>query len=101
MTAAKENLYLLKDLATKTKRIGDDLPALKQAADWIRDFICQDHPAPARKGRPVCPFVPPAIDRDTLWLAPERVRSRSQLEMSEVIDEYRELFVRMVPRDDP
>ena len=75
MAASMENLYLLKDLATKTKRIGGDLPAVKKAADWIRDYICQEDTRLGKAG-PVCPFVPPAIDHDALWLAPERVRGR-------------------------
>lgn len=96
MAATMENLYLLKDLATKTRRIGDDLPALKTAADWIRDYICQED---TQLGRAVCPFVPPAIDHDVLWLAPERVRGRTQLQMSRVMDSYKDLFLEIAPKE--
>ena len=76
MPARKENLYVLRDLALpkRTGRLSkEDLQALKTIADWTRDFVAQSHPHLGRGG-PVCPFVPPAIENDTLWFAVEHIR---------------------------
>src|SRR4030095_6045672 len=49
---------------------------LRSVADWIGTFVAQAHPDLGRAG-PVCPFVPGACERETLWLAPERIADRS------------------------
>jgi len=49
---------------------------------------------------PVCPFVPAAIEHDGLWLAPEPVRTLKQLEVANLIDDYKRLFLRIAPREE-
>jgi hypothetical protein len=48
---------------------------------------------------PVCPFVPPALERKTLWLAPEQIADRSAPEVVQRMDEYRRLFLHLQPTD--
>lgn len=40
-------------------------PALDTIAAWVRDYLCQPHPALGRDG-PMCPFVPKALQKRLL-----------------------------------
>jgi len=102
MPARRENLYLLQDLAIypKTKRLSnDELQALRKIADWTRDFVSRPHVNLGREG-PVCPFVPPAIENNTLWLAVEHVDGLSELEVAVLLNSYKELFLSLHPREE-
>jgi len=57
-----------------------DLNALRAVEDWIKAFVSMPHKDLGRTG-PVCPFVPGALDRKTLWLASERISDRSSLDV--------------------
>ena len=66
------NLFLLEDLedAERTSELAaGDLAALHAVADWIKAFVARPHQDLGRPGS-VCPFVPGAMERKTLWLAP-------------------------------
>lgn len=102
MPALKENLYLLRDLTSprKTARLSDeDLHAVKAIADWTRDFVARSHPQLGRAGT-VCPFVPPAIEQDTLWFAVEHIDELSERQAADVMNQYKDLFLTMDPRKD-
>src|SRR5262245_3865013 len=67
------NLFLIEDLddlSRTTKLAKSDLDALRAVADWIKSFVARPHKDLGREG-PVCPFVPEALERKTLWLASE------------------------------
>ena len=79
MSAQTTNLFLLEDLedSTRTGKLADsDLNALNAVADWIQTFVATPNKDLGRAG-PVCPFVPGACERKTLWLAPEQIADRS------------------------
>jgi hypothetical protein len=100
MPARKEHLYVLRDLALpkRTGRLAkEDLQALKTIADWTRDFVAQPHPHLGRGG-PVCPFVPPAIEHDTLWFAVEHINHLSAGQAADVMKQYKDLFLNLDPR---
>ena len=85
------SLFLLEDLAsgTKTKELAkSDLDALHAVADWINSFVTRPHKDLGRSGA-VCPFVPGALERKTLWLAPERIGNRSAQEVVQLMDGYK------------
>ena len=46
---------------------------------------------------PVCPFVPGACERKTLWLAPERIANQSVPDVVELMNDYRRLLLRAQP----
>ena len=46
---------------------------------------------------PVCPFVLEALERKTLWLAPEHLSDRSVLDVAELINRYRRILVQAQP----
>jgi len=94
-------LFLLEELddMSRTSELAQaDLDALRAVADWIKTFVANPHPDLGRAG-PVCPFVPGAVVRNTLWLAPERVAERSMSEIVELITGYQRLFEDAPPTD--
>ena len=48
---------------------------------------------------PVCPFVPGAWERKTLWLAPEQITDRSVQDVIELINAYKKLLLQAQPID--
>jgi len=101
MPAHNSNLFLLQDLEDlgKTRQLADgDLNALATVADWIRTFVASPHKDLGRAG-PVCPFVPHALERRTLWLAPEHVGDRSVRDVAELMNGYRKLLLQSQPID--
>jgi hypothetical protein len=88
------NLFLLEELDDRsgTSDLAQaDLDALRAVADWIKSFVSNPHQDLGRAG-PVCPFVPGALARNTLWLAPERVAERSVSDVVELTKGYQRLF---------
>src|SRR5262249_3389697 len=57
-------------------------------AGWINSFVARPHKDLGRGG-PVCPFVPEALKRKNLWLAPEHVAGRSVADVVQLINGYK------------
>ena len=101
MPAQTNNLYLLEDLddASKTRQLAkSDLAALRTVAGWITSFVARPHKDIGRDG-PVCPFVPEALERKTLWLAAEHIADRSVPDVVQLINGYKTQFLRAQPID--
>ena len=101
MAAQTANLYLLEDLddASKTRQLANsDLAALRTVADWIKSFVVRPHKDLGRAG-PVCPFVPEALERKTLWLAPDQIADLEVPAVVELINGYQRLFLDAQPTD--
>ena len=95
------NLFLLEDLEDvgKTSELAEsDLDALHAVADWIKTFVVRPHENLDRAG-PVCPFVPGALERKTLWLAPEQIADRGVPHVVRLLDDYKSLFLGAEPTD--
>jgi uncharacterized protein DUF6875 len=95
------NLFLLEELedVSRTRELTDsDLDALRAVAGWIETFVARPHKDLGRAG-PVCPFVPGALERDTLWLAPEQIADRSVTDAAGLISGYQGLFKDAQPAD--
>ena len=98
-TASK--LLLLEDLedAGKTSELGEStVTALHAVADWIKAFVARPHKDLGRPG-PVCPFVPGALERRILWLAPEQIADRSVPAVVELMSGYTRRFLDAQPTD--
>ena len=94
MSAQTANLFLLEDLddVGRTRKLPEgDLNALHAVADWIKAFVAEPHRDLGRAG-PVCPYVPQALERKTLWLAPERISGRGIPDIVDLIDGYGKLL---------
>jgi hypothetical protein len=95
------NLFLLEDLEDvgKTSELAEsDLDALHAVADWIKTFVVRPHKDLGRAG-PVCPFVPEALERKILWLAPEQIADLEVPAVVELINGYQRLFLDAQPTD--
>jgi hypothetical protein len=101
MPAQTANLFLLEDLEDvgRTSELAEsDLAALEAVADWIKTYVVKPHQDLGRAG-PVCPFVPGALERKTLWLAPEQIADRDVPDVVELINGYQRLFLDAQPTD--
>jgi hypothetical protein len=101
MPAQIANLFLLDDLenGSRTRDLAkSDLNALHSIASWINSFVVRPHKDLGRDGT-VCPFVPGALERKTLWLAPERVGDRSVLDVVQLMNGYKKLLLDVQPMD--
>ncbi|MGH3788946.1 MAG: DUF6875 domain-containing protein [Pseudonocardiaceae bacterium] len=101
MPTPTTDLFLLEDLedvGRTSELAGSDLDALHAVADWIKTFVVRPHEDLGRAG-PVCPFVPGALDRKTLWLAPEQIADRGVPHVVEYMNGYKSLFLDAEPTD--
>jgi hypothetical protein len=95
------DLFLLEDLKDvgRTSELAEsDLDALHAVADWIKTYVVKPHKDLGRAG-PVCPFVPGALERKTLWLAPEQIADQGLPDVVELINGYQRLFLDAHPTD--
>jgi hypothetical protein len=101
MPTQATDLFLLEDLEVvgRTSELAEsDLDALHAVADWIKTFVVRPHEDLGRAG-PVCPFVPGALERKTLWLAPEQIADRGVPHVVELLNGYKSLFLDAEPTD--
>ena len=99
--APTTNLFLLEDLedVSKTRELAErDLDALRAVADWIKTFVARPHKDLGRAGA-VCPFVPGALEHNTLWLAPEQIADRGVPDLVDLMNGYKSLFLDTQPID--
>jgi hypothetical protein len=99
MPTQTTDLFLFEDLedVRRTSELAEsDLDALHAVAEWIQTFVARPHEDLGRAG-PVCPFVPGALERKTLWLAPEQIADRSVPQLVELMNGYKSLFLSAQP----
>lgn len=63
--------------------------ALRATAAWVRDFLAQGHRSIGRSGT-VCPYVPQALELDSIRLAAIRGSRPSVAEVDALVDSCRE-----------
>jgi hypothetical protein len=101
MATQTSNLFLLEDLeaVSRTSELAQsDLDALRAVAHWMKSYVVRPHKDLGRSG-PVCPFVPGALERKTLWLAPEHIADRDVREVVDLMSGYKKLFLGTGPTD--
>jgi hypothetical protein len=98
MATQTADLFLLEDLERTSGLPERDRAALQAVADWIQAFVIRPNEELGRSG-PVCPFVPGALERKTLWLAPEQIGDREVPEVAALMDGYKRLFLDTPPMD--
>jgi uncharacterized protein DUF6875 len=101
MRTQTADLLLPEDLddADKASELAEsDRDALRAVADWISAYVVRPHEDLGRAG-PVCPFVPGALERGTLWLAAEQIADRSMPAVVELMDRYTRRFLDAQPTD--
>ena len=101
MLAPAKQLLLLQELDDhgRTSHLADDeLNALRAVGGWIRTFVISPHEDLGRAG-PVCPFVPEALERRTLWLCAEHLGERGVPDLVELMNRYRQVLLRSEPSE--
>jgi uncharacterized protein DUF6875 len=101
MPTLTTNLFLVEDLEDvgRTSDLAEhDLDALHEVKDWITSYVVCPHAELGRAG-PVCPFVPGALERKTLWLAPAHTADRDVSEIVELMNDYKRLFLGTPPTE--
>jgi hypothetical protein len=101
MPTQATDLFRLEDLEDggRTSALAEsDLDAIQAVADWIETFVVRSHEGLGRAG-PVCPFVPGALERKTLWLAPEKIADRDVSEAVELMSGYKRLLLDTRPTE--
>jgi hypothetical protein len=85
---------------TTSGRTGDlantDRAALRAVAERIKTVFARPNKDIGHAG-PMCPFVPGALERSILWLAPEQIGGRAVPEMADLINSYQRLFLDAQP----
>ena len=81
---------------SEVERAQDPDSSLTRIAKWTREFLARPHPQLGRKGA-VCPFVPLSLVMDSIWLAEVSEPTASFESISQIITEYRDLFLRTEP----
>ncbi len=93
------NLFRLDELqdVSRTGQLADsDLMQLQAISDWIKNFVIKPHKDLGRSGS-VCPFVPGSLERNLLWLAPERIADSSPQDVVELVTRYKRLLKETPP----
>lgn len=78
----------------------DPASPLRLVLDWIRRFLAHPHPQLGRQGS-VCPFVPIALEFDTIWMAEVVETTPSFEHISAIITDYRNVFLKTEPTTGP
>jgi hypothetical protein len=95
------DLFLLEDLEDggKASELAEtELTALQAVANWIETVVVRPQKDLGRDG-PVCPFVPGALERRTLWLAAEQIAKLDAPAVVELMNGYVSRFLDAEPRD--
>lgn len=75
-----------------------DFSSLSKTVAWVRDFLAKPHPELGRSG-PVCPFVPRALELNTIWLTVIRTEIPDEDQIKEIVGCYRDIFLELEPQD--
>jgi hypothetical protein len=101
MPSQTTNLFLLEDLEDSGRAstlAESERSALRSVADWIKAFVVKPHEDLGRAG-PVCPFVPESLERQLLWLAPEKIADWGVPDVVKLVSEYKRLLLDTRPTD--
>ncbi|GAB4380652.1 MAG: hypothetical protein Kow00121_37340 [Elainellaceae cyanobacterium] len=75
-----------------------DLPYLMKATEWVRSFLAKPHPSLGRSG-PVCPFLPRALQLDSIQLATIHTKGVDQQAIEDIVKHYRNIFLELEPQN--
>lgn len=75
---------------------GDDLKGFKSLISWITDFVAMPHNDVGRQG-PVCPFMPRALNSDSLHFADIQTKNLNQEDLESLVKKYADTFLMTEP----
>lgn len=74
-----------------------ELPSLVETMEWVNQFLAKPHPDLGRTG-PVCPFLPRALQQNTIRLAVIRSKDMDASQIEDLVMRYRDSFLEMEPQ---
>ncbi|MEB3357026.1 MAG: hypothetical protein VKK04_09885 [Synechococcales bacterium] len=75
-------------------------PCLYETEKWVRDFLGNPHPELGRPG-PVCPFVPRALQQNTVYFSAVPANGGSVDELTALVATYCHTFLELEPKTGP
>lgn len=88
-----KQLYTPREL----EQLHHDLPYLRNITGWLINFLAKPHPDLGRSG-PVCPFLPRALQLQTIEMAVIRTQNLSDLnQIEEIVKHHRDVFLELEP----
>lgn len=71
--------------------------ALEEVLRWAHEYLVEDHPDLGRAG-PVCPYVPPSLENDLLWLTVHPGTNPPLDGLATAAEQYGRWFRRLPPQ---
>jgi hypothetical protein len=65
-------------------------------AEWIKSFVAKPHQQLGRTG-PVCPFVPPSLRFNTIWMSVAHIESCSEEQIVDTLRQYLAIYESLEP----
>jgi hypothetical protein len=90
------SLYTLREIDA----LADDANhgALVETGAWVRNYLAMPHHELGRPGT-VCPFVPEALDLNTIWLTVAHTSRAERKQVEKTVADYVDVFLGLEPRD--
>ena len=89
------SLYNLREIAAQGP--DDRHGALAEIAAWVRNYLAMPHRELGRRGT-VCPFVPEALELDTVWLTVVETSPSEGAHVEDLVARAAEVFLGLEPR---
>lgn len=89
------SLHTLREVAARGPCARPD--ALAETAAWVRNYLAMPHRELGRPGT-VCPFVPEALELDTVWLTVVETPPAEREQVEGLVARYAEVFLGLEPR---
>ncbi len=79
-------------------QLQSDLPYLLEMTEWAKNFLAKPHAELGRSG-PVCPFLPRALQLNTIRFAVIRAKNLEQSQIEDIVRNYRDDFLALEPSE--
>jgi hypothetical protein len=96
VSAFRSSLYTLREIDALEDSCADR-DALCEIGNWVRNYLAMPHRDLGRPGT-VCPFVPEALELDTIWLTVAHTSRAEREQVEKVVAGGVELFLELEPR---
>lgn len=76
----------------------EDLSALIEIMEWVKNFLGRSHPNLGRPGA-VCPFVPYSLKSNSIRLAVIHTKDLYPEQLEEIVGQYRDIFLQIAAKE--
>jgi hypothetical protein len=86
--------------SSEVEQLEDPDHPLARMLDWVKSYLAQPHPELGRRGA-VCPFVPEALEVDSIQLALVADPAVTRESIAQIITRFRDVFLATEPTRGP